>query len=65
MGKLFSLLKGAGVGAGLMYLLDPDLGHRRQAKLRDRLTGAVSRVGDSLDVAWRDLWHRADGMAAE
>jgi hypothetical protein len=65
MSKLFSLIKGAGIGAGLMYLLDPDMGNRRQAKLRDRLMSTVSQFGDSLDVAWRDLCHRANGMAAE
>ena len=65
MGKLFSLIKGAGIGAGLMYFLDPDLGNRRQAKLRDRFTSEVSRFGDAFDVAWRDLCHRANGIAAE
>jgi hypothetical protein len=65
MSKLFSLIKGAGIGAGLMYLLDPDLGNRRQAKLRDRFMSSVSQFGDSVDVAWRDLCHRANGMAAE
>ncbi len=65
MGKLFSLIKGAGLGAGLMYLFDPELGNRRQTKLRDRFTSAVSRFGDEFDVAWRDLCHRANGIAAE
>jgi hypothetical protein len=29
-----------GVGAGLMYLLDPELGEVRRSLLRDRLSGS-------------------------
>ena len=30
-----------GVGAGLMYLLDPDLGHRRRINMREKITRGV------------------------
>jgi uncharacterized membrane protein len=37
MGKLMTLLSGASLGAGGMYLMDPERGHRRRAELRDAL----------------------------
>jgi uncharacterized membrane protein len=35
--SLLTLLGGASLGAGGMYLMDPDRGHRRRAELRDAL----------------------------
>lgn len=43
MVNLMTLLRGAALGAGTMYLMDPDRGHRRRADLRERL----AEVGDS------------------
>jgi uncharacterized membrane protein len=40
-----ALVGGAGLGAGLMYLLDPDRGSRRRARLGDAVTGAAGRLG--------------------
>ncbi len=37
MRSLLTLLSGASLGAGGMYLMDPDRGHRRRAELRDAL----------------------------
>jgi uncharacterized membrane protein len=53
----------AGLGAGLMYLLDPREGRRRRAMLRDqvRRLGRVER--DLLGKASRDLSNRAHGLA--
>src|SRR5689334_3165725 len=42
----FALVGGAGLGAGLMYLLDPDRGDRRRARLNDTLAGAASDAAD-------------------
>ena len=52
-------------GAGLMYLLDPDVGRRRRARLRDRAVHVISRFGHYLDMAARDVGHRAQGLVAE
>jgi len=51
MANVITLLSGAALGAGTMYLMDPDRGHRRRADLRERL----AEVGDSemLDRARR------------
>jgi uncharacterized membrane protein len=43
MGNLMTMLSGAALGAGTMYLMDPDRGHRRRAELRE----ALAEVGDS------------------
>src|SRR5437764_13370518 len=65
MDQGFSLLGGMGLGAGLMYLLDPNLGRRRRALLRDQLVRATSRTEDYLDATWNDVRNRAQGLAAE
>src|SRR5688500_4538959 len=43
MANVITMLGGAALGAGVMYLMDPDRGHRRRAELRDTLV----EVGES------------------
>jgi uncharacterized membrane protein len=40
-----ALMSGAGLGAGLMYLLDPDRGDRRRARLGEAMNDAAERLG--------------------
>jgi uncharacterized membrane protein len=54
-------LGGLGVGAGLMYMLDPDRGRRRRAMARDQIVQALHETGDALDAGIRDLNNRASG----
>ena len=61
-----------GLGAGLMYLLDPENGERRRAQLRDKLRDLLPRTSDAIrtkadTVAAKanDLATRADDRAAE
>jgi hypothetical protein len=62
--NLGRLLAGVGVGALLMYTLDPQQGRRRLAVARDR-AGRVSRQASHwAGVGWRDLSHRAQGASA-
>jgi hypothetical protein len=63
--NITSLLVGAGTGAGLMYLFDPDLGNRRRALLRDQLVHAGHLTGDAMDATSRDMRNRARGVVAE
>jgi osmotically-inducible protein OsmY len=61
---LLSFLAGAAIGAGLMFLLDPDRGNRRRALARDQVTSAGRRAGDELGAKARHLGNRARGLVA-
>jgi uncharacterized membrane protein len=54
-----------GLGAGLMYILDPHMGRRRRALARDKMIRFAHKTGDAVDVTSRDLKNRAIGVAAE
>ena len=60
-----AILSGIGIGAAIMYFLDPDRGGRRRAALRDQLISTGHTVGDALGTTARDLGNRARGLAAE
>ncbi len=65
LAKGLLLLGGIGLGAGLMYMLDPDRGRRRRALVRDQLTSASNRASKALGRASRDLSNRAQGVVAQ
>jgi uncharacterized membrane protein len=65
MKKGTAMIVGAGVGAGLMYLYDPQLGRRRRALTRDKFIHLTHRINDAIDVTSRDLTNRALGVWAE
>jgi hypothetical protein len=56
---------GLALGAGLMYLFDPQSGRRRRALARDRCARVLNRSQVRLQKAWRDARHRATGIWAE
>lgn len=68
---LFSLT----IGAGLMYLFDPELGEIRRSMLRDRLAGfsgkmpktseAIHEKAEALTAQAESLAERVDEKAAE
>jgi CBS domain-containing protein len=60
--KLFA---GLIVGAGTMYLLDPDRGARRRSLLRDRGVHLGHKLGDGFAATARDVRNRSAGAAAE
>ncbi len=49
MRELFTIFKALGLGAGLMYLLDPDSGAKRRSKLRRQTLEAAVVAGDEAD----------------
>lgn len=55
----------AGVGAALMFLLDPARGNRRRSLLRDKMLHIAKRTGWGLGKASRDLGNRTRGLIAE
>ena len=48
-----------GIGAGLMYLLDPDLGERRRARLREKATGIRHDAEHFVDARSEEIRNRA------
>lgn len=60
-----SLLGGAGLGAGLMYLLDPDGGRRRRALARDKAVHGMKVGGRSLRGTSVHLGNKAKGLMAK
>ena len=61
---VLSFLAGAAIGAGLMFLLDPERGTRRRALARDRILSAGRQAGDDLGAKARHLRNRARGLVA-
>lgn len=58
------LLAGVVVGAGAMYLLDPDRGARRRSLLRDQGVHAGHKLGEGLAATARDARNRTSGAAS-
>jgi uncharacterized membrane protein len=59
------LISGAAIGAGLMYLADPDRGNRRRAFVRDQVVHGFRLFGTVVDKGIRDMRNRARGTVAE
>ncbi len=56
---------GAGVGAGLMYLLDPQEGRGRRAAARDKSVSALKQGGKAAAKTSRHLGNKTKGLVAE
>jgi hypothetical protein len=65
MYRLISFVKGAAIGAGLMYFFDPVVGNRRRALVRDQLYHLMNKGCDVADAKWRDTRNRLYGQYAE
>jgi hypothetical protein len=57
-----AMISGAGMGALLMYLLDPDRGRRRRAMIQDQATKASRKLSDAADATARDMRNRGAGL---
>lgn len=60
-----TLLGGLGLGAGLMYLLDPDGGGRRRALARDKAVHGLKVSGRALRKTSIDVGNRTRGLVAQ
>ena len=56
---------GAGLGAGLMYLLDPQGGGQRRAVARTKTVSALKTGGDAALKTGKHLGNRTKGLVAE
>ena len=63
--RLKTLLTSVGLGAGLMYFLDPQYGTRRRALVRDKANSWVNSMDNFLDGANEDMRNRTRGVLAE
>jgi uncharacterized membrane protein/gas vesicle protein len=62
------MLSGAAIGALTMYLADPGSGRRRRAMAKDKMykiRRSAAKSGDQLEVAFRDLRNRTQGLGAQ
>jgi len=64
MNRTTALLAGAGLGAGLMFFLDPKRGRQRQARIRDKMTRFSHDIAEVRDTVTRDVRNRVRGLAA-
>lgn len=64
MNKTYRALGGAALGAVAMYWLDPVVGRRRRARLRDQLASKASDFYSALTAGGQDLANRVHGAAA-
>ncbi len=64
MTKTTIALTGLAMGAGLMYLIDPQEGNRRRARVRDAAKHTAHTVQDAAGTASRDLSNRVAGLGA-
>jgi uncharacterized membrane protein len=65
MDRTVSILGAAGIGAGLMYFLDPDRGNRRRALTVDKAAHAANLTTKGIGTIWRDAGNRSTGLLAE
>lgn len=61
--RIISLLLGAGIGALGTYLLDPDRGRSRRARLGDQAAALLRRSGRQLDRTGRMVTSTVEGKA--
>jgi uncharacterized membrane protein len=59
------VLATAGIGAGMMYLFDPEAGKRRRALLRDKMIRGMHVAKGAVEVTSRDMKNRAGGLVSE
>ena len=62
MERTISLLAGVGIGAGLMYILDPQLGRRRRALARDKMVRLAHEAEEAAAVVAKDMSNRIQGL---
>jgi hypothetical protein len=62
MTQRFLHLGSMGIGAGLMYFLDPVWGKRRHALLRDQVVSFFHQIDDVVGPLSCDVRNRARGL---
>jgi gas vesicle protein len=60
-----SMLGGAGIGAALMYLFDPEAGEHRREMARRRAAEYAASTGEALGTGWGHVSHGAQSLASK
>lgn len=63
--RIKTILTSVGIGAVVMYFLDPRHGHRRRGLVRDRLNSFIDQMDVSIDRMREDTRNRARGILSE
>jgi hypothetical protein len=64
-GQIICALGSLGLGAGIVYYIDPDRGRTRRAKLRDKFVHFTNETGDFFSRTGRHLRNKMYGYYAE
>lgn len=64
MNRTMNFLTAAGLGAGMMFFLDPRNGRRRRVFVRDKMIRLSHEIQDAGEVVRRDVRNRLQGLAA-
>lgn len=64
MNKMALVFTGAGLGAGIMFLFDPNRGRHRRARLGEAAVHVSHRAQSAAGMTARDVRHRMTGAAA-
>ena len=65
MNRAVVLIGAAGIGAGLMYLFDPDRGKRRRAEIRNKAKHINRVAAEATGKTQRDVRNRLRGIVSE
>lgn len=65
MNRTVGLISAAGIGAGFMYLFDPDRGRRRRAELGNKAKHINRLAIDAAGKTQRDLRNHLEGVISE
>jgi uncharacterized membrane protein len=65
MKRGFSILTALGLGAGFMYLFDPQIGNRRRTHIRDQAASVLRQSDRFIEKSGRDIRNRTRGVLAE
>ncbi len=62
MNKFFTILTGIGIGAGMMYYLDPNRGRRRRALVQAQVNRTMLHTGEAINNTVGDLRGRTQDL---
>lgn len=64
MNRAMTFLTAAGLGAGVMYFLDPRKGRQRRVFVRDKMIRLSHEIQDAGETIRRDVRNRLQGLSA-